>query len=122
MAAAGAPTVTLAPGQMRDLVGALWASKFVGEPGRPAAGSHVFEAKKCTVCHDDAASGAPHLPMAGREFSGATMVSVLWRHGPRMLDLMQAKSLEWPRFDGSQMADLIAYLNSGKAPAKPGQP
>ncbi len=40
------------------------------------------------------------------------MVSVLWRHGPRMLDQMKTKGLAWPRFDGAQMADLIAYLNS----------
>ena len=40
------------------------------------------------------------------------MVSALWRHGPRMLDQMKTKGLEWPRFDGAQMADLIAYLNT----------
>ena len=39
------------------------------------------------------------------------MISVLWRHGPRMLDQMKTKGIEWPRFDGTQMADLIAYLN-----------
>jgi hypothetical protein len=32
-----------------------------------------------------------------------------------MLDQMKAKGIEWPRFDGVQMADLIAYLNSTKA-------
>jgi hypothetical protein len=35
-----------------------------------------------------------------------------------MLDKMKAKSLAWPRFDGTQMADLIAYLNL----SKPGHP
>ena len=34
------------------------------------------------------------------------------RHGPRMLDMMAQKKLEWPRFTAPQMADLIAYLNS----------
>jgi hypothetical protein len=31
---------------------------------------------------------------------------------------MRAKKIPWPRFDGTEMADLIAYLNSGnkKAP------
>jgi hypothetical protein len=28
-----------------------------------------------------------------------------------MLDRMQSKKIPWPRFDGSQMSDLIAYLN-----------
>ncbi|MGP0071916.1 MAG: c-type cytochrome [Bryobacteraceae bacterium] len=115
MAAAGAPAVKLAPGQMRDLVSAFWATKFFTNSGHPESGSRVFAAKNCTVCHNDASSGAPRLPAAGRQFSGASMVSVLWRHGPRMLDLMKSKGLEWPRFDGAQMADLIAYLNSGKS-------
>jgi len=112
MAAAGAPSTELAPGQMRDLIGSFWAAKFFEDAGRPAAGRRVFAGKNCAVCHNDPASGAPHLPAQGRDFSGASMISALWRHGPRMLDQMKTKGLEWPRFNGSQMADLIAYLNS----------
>jgi cytochrome c551/c552 len=114
MAAAGAPAVSLAPGQMRDLIGAFWAAKFFEDAGRPAAGSRVFANKNCAACHNDATSGAPHLPVAGREFDGAAMISVLWRHGPGMLDRMKTKGIEWPRFDGAQMADLIAYLSAAK--------
>jgi mono/diheme cytochrome c family protein len=115
MAAAGAPAVTLTPGQMRDLLGAFWAAKFFVDQGRATSGARVFAAKNCIVCHNDASSGAPHLPAAlpaGAEFTSASMISVLWRHGPRMLELMKTKGVEWPRFDGPQMADLIAYLNS----------
>jgi cytochrome c2 len=111
MAAAGAPAVTLTSAQMRDLISSFWAVKFFADAGHPASGSRVFSSKNCATCHNDASSGA-HLPLQGREFSGASMVSVLWRHGPRMLDLMKSKGLAWPRFDGAQMADLIAYLNS----------
>jgi mono/diheme cytochrome c family protein len=114
MAASGAPAGKLDQGQMRDLVSSFWAAQFFEDAGHPAPGSRVFANKHCGVCHDDALSGAPHLPIQDRDFSGAAMVSALWRHGPRMLDLMKTKGLEWPRFDGAQMADLIAYLNSTK--------
>ncbi len=117
MAAARAPAVQLAPGQMRDLVSSFWAAKFFEDAGHAASGSRVFASKNCDICHNDASSGAPRLPAQGRDFDGATMVSVLWRHGPRMLDQMKTKGIEWPRFDGKQMADLIAYLNN-----KPGHP
>jgi cytochrome c551/c552 len=117
MAAAGAPMVPLASGQMRDLVSSFWAAKFFEDAGHPASGSRVFATKHCGTCHNDASSGAPRLPSQGQDFDGATMVSVLWRHGPRMLDQMKTKGIEWPRFDGTQMADLIAYLNN-----KPGHP
>ena len=112
MAAAGAPSRELAPGEMRELITSFWASKFFQDAGRPSLGSRVFASKNCAVCHNDASSGAPHLPIAGHEFSSAAMISVLWRHGPRMLEQMKSKNLAWPRFDGTQMADLIAYLNT----------
>jgi len=112
MAATGTPATNLTPAQIRDLVGSFWAAKFFEDSGRPAPGSRVFVAKNCAVCHSDAVSGAPRLPIPGRDFNAAAMISVLWRHGPRMLDLMKTKGIQWPRFNGAQMADLIAYLNS----------
>jgi len=118
MAAAGAPAVQLDPGQMRDLVSWFWAAKFFEDTGHPVSGSRVFQRKNCAACHNDASSGAPPLPIQGRDFSGAAMIYTLWRHGPRMLAVMKTKGLEWPRFDGAQMADLIAYLDH----AKPGNP
>jgi len=115
MAAAGATAAPLAPGEMQSLVSSFWAAKFFEGSGHSAAGSGVFTRKNCAVCHNDASSGAPRLPMTGREFSGAAMISVLWRHGPNMLDQMKTKGLAWPRFEGMQMADLIAYLNTKQA-------
>ena len=76
-----------------------------------AEGQKAFQ-RQCSACHNNTSSGAPQL--TGRTFSGATMVSALWRHGPQMLSQMNAKKLAWPRFDGAQMSDLIAFLNSGK--------
>ena len=49
-------------------------------------------------------------PFAG--YSDITMVSILWEHGPQMLDMMNQRKIEWPRFTAPEMADLIAYLNS----------
>jgi hypothetical protein len=40
------------------------------------------------------------------------MVSILWEHGPRMLDQMTQRHLAWPRFTAREMSDLIAYLNA----------
>jgi hypothetical protein len=39
------------------------------------------------------------------------MVATLWEHGPRMLEVMTAKKIAWPRFTAQEMSDLIAYLN-----------
>jgi mono/diheme cytochrome c family protein len=112
MAAAGAPAVVFAPGEMRELLSYLWAKQFFESAGDAARGKRVFSAKHCATCHDDAGSGAPKLQGAGTSFSAAAMVAALWHHGPTMLESMRAKQIAWPRFDTSEMPDLIAYLNS----------
>lgn len=97
--------------EMREITSYLWAQQFFEDQGSAAAGAHVFTAKHCATCHNDPSSGAPKLTGAGRTYSAATMVSALWHHGPRMLDLMGTKGIAWPHFDGPEMSNLIAYLN-----------
>jgi cytochrome c2 len=111
MSKVGATPVKFAPGEMKDLLGYLWSERFFEERGFAAAGRRVFAAKRCASCHENASGKAPKL--AG-SFNGATMVSALWRHGPSMLSEMKKEGVAWPRFEGSQMADLIAYLNTKK--------
>jgi mono/diheme cytochrome c family protein len=98
--------------EMRDLTSYLWAGKFFEGQGNSSAGARVFTAKRCTTCHENPASGAPKLNGSGRSFTAATMVSSLWHHGPRMLDQMKTQGIAWPRFDGPEMANLVAYLNT----------
>ena len=114
MPAAPAP---LSLGEMREIVSYLWADQFFKDEGSPAVGARVFAAKRCATCHNDAShnnasSGAPKLAGTGRSFSATTIVSVLWHHGPQMLDQMKTNGIAWPRFEGSDMANLIAYLNA----------
>jgi mono/diheme cytochrome c family protein len=106
---------TFAPGEMRRIAEYIWFSRTIEGAGEVGRGAQVFAAKKCGVCHDDKASGAPSLPgltANGKYFSGATMVSSLTRHGPAMLDKMKEKHLPWPHFSADEMSSLIAYLNT----------
>jgi mono/diheme cytochrome c family protein len=100
------------PGEMRSMVSYIRAQRYLENSGNLERGKKVFAAKKCSVCHNDPASGAPALTSRDREYSGITMVSVLWGHGPSMLGSMQAKQIPWPRFETHEMSDLIAYLNT----------
>jgi cytochrome c551/c552 len=106
--------VPLSVDEMRDIASYLWAGQFLEDRGSSSAGGRVFTAKHCVVCHENPASGAPTLTGTGRSFTAATMVSALWHHGPRMLDRMKTQGIAWPRFEGAQMSDLIAFLNSAK--------
>jgi mono/diheme cytochrome c family protein len=86
--------------------------QYLQGAGDASRGKQVFETQKCATCHNDPSSGAPKLAKGKDAYSGVTIVSALWRHGPRMLEMMAQKNIEWPRFTARQMADLIAYLNS----------
>jgi len=96
--------------EMRRLVGYLVSTQFFEERGDLEQGKKVFARKHCGACHDDPSSGAPGRPaMAGR-ITSFGMVAALWKHGPAMLSGMRLKKISWPRFGGSEMADLAAYL------------
>lgn len=99
--------------EMRRIVGYLWSVQLFDQPGNPRRGKNVYTSKKCAACHEDAASGAPKIT-ARPDINTLTLVSDLWKHGPAMLERMQQKGIEWPRFGGSDMADLIAWLNQGQ--------
>ena len=114
---------TFAPGEMRaDRRIYLVLPRPIEGAGEVGRGAQVFTAKKCAVCHDDPASGAPSLPgltANGKYFSGATMVSSLTRHGPAMLDKMREKHLAWPHFSGRgdvQPDRLPEYAESAQWP------
>ena len=96
--------------EMRRLVGYLVSTQFFEERGDPEQGKKVFARKRCGACHEDSSSGAPgRSAMAGR-ITSFGMVAALWKHGPVMLSRMRLKKISWPRFSGSEMADLAAYL------------
>lgn len=105
--------ISLGPGEMRAIVIYLWNQQLLNTNGNAGRGKKVFLAKNCAACHNDPSSGAPPLAAKKGLVSAVSMVSVLWRHGPAMLEQMQSKGMRWPQFAGQEMPDLIAYLNAG---------
>jgi mono/diheme cytochrome c family protein len=106
------PPPSLSQEEMRQIIGYIWARQYFRGNGNAERGHKVFAEKNCAACHNDPSSGAPKLAQGKDAYSDITLVSALWEHGPRMLDLMNQKKLAWPRFTAQQMSDLIAYLNS----------
>ena len=101
-------------GAMPDLVAYLFAERYFAEQGDARHGADVYGENNCSVCHDAERieTGAPDLTRAVERYSPITMMRALWNHGPAMLRLFQQRNLYWPVFEGKDMEDLIAYLNS----------
>jgi cytochrome c2 len=105
--------------EMRRLVGYLVATQFFDERGDPSQGKRVFQIKRCTVCHDDPTSGAPDRSVMLGTMTSFGMVAALWKHGPAMLIAMRQRNIPWPRFNGSEMADVSAYLHGLQLKRRP---
>jgi mono/diheme cytochrome c family protein len=99
--------------EMRRLVGYLWSVQYFEERGNPGRGKQVFTKKNCAVCHNDPASGAPSLVGRTTPLYPFAMVDALWKHGPAMRSRIEEKKLPWPRFSGTEMADLTAFFSAG---------
>ena len=97
--------------EMRHLVGYLVSMQFFEERGDLAAGKQVYARKRCGACHDNPASGAPlRAALAGRVTSFG-MAAAAWEHGPAVEARLRKLNIPWPRFSGSEMADLTAFVH-----------
>lgn len=110
----------LSSGEMADLVAFLTAYRYylteLGSPADPARGREIFGQKRCTVCHGaagDWTKPGPSLESHKRRFSAILLAESMWNHGAEMAALMRRYGVQWPRFAGREMGDLLAYLQAG---------
>jgi cytochrome c2 len=101
----------LVDAEMEQLVSYLVSMQFFAERGDLTMGRKVYESKRCGACHDDPSSGAPPRSAMGGRMTSFDIAAALWKHGPAMLQKMRERRIAWPRFTGSEMAALSAYLH-----------
>ncbi|HWO89445.1 MAG TPA: c-type cytochrome, partial [Gemmatimonadales bacterium] len=83
------------------------------EPPDPDRGRLLFVSKGCANCHGRAGRGSqwgPDLRSATVRLRMSEIAGVLWNHSFEMSAAMQARGVSFPRFEGSEMADVIAFL------------
>ncbi len=83
------------------------------QPPDPDNGRRVFVQKQCARCHGTRGQGTaagPNLRAATERLRVAQIAGQLWNHSPQMGAAMQAAGVPFPRFRGTEMADLISFL------------
>jgi mono/diheme cytochrome c family protein len=107
-----------------DVVAYLYTLNYFDRPGRPSAGKRVFAEKRCATCHRVGGEGGvvgPRLDQMKMFASPIALAASLWNHGPRMTEAMEARKVPRPTFKGSELLDLIAYINAASPRPARGQ-
>jgi mono/diheme cytochrome c family protein len=81
-------------------------------PGTPAGGEALFRDKHCVSCHTINGKGGKVGPELGRahHVSLTQFAGLMWNHGPAMAVRMRERGVTWPRLEGQELADIVAYL------------
>ena len=83
------------------------------QPPNPFEGEKLFHSKKCDRCHSltgKARGGIPSLEMIAFQKTLSEISGILWDHSYKMRARMRSAGIEYPIFEGNEMADLIAFL------------
>ena len=101
--------------ELLDLISFLSFLNYFDEPGDPDAGKILFTEKHCIRCHRVGETGGlagPPLDSIPRGVSPLHIAEKLWNHGPAMISAIESAGLELPKFEGSEIIDLFAYVRS----------
>ncbi|MGD2215853.1 MAG: c-type cytochrome [Gemmatimonadales bacterium] len=83
------------------------------QPPDPNTGRRLFQEKGCFRCHGPRGGGTqfgPDLRSATEQLRVSEIAGTLWNHSSQMAAAMQARGITFPRFQGKEMADIIAFL------------
>jgi mono/diheme cytochrome c family protein len=82
--------------------------------GDAARGEQLFQSQQCVACHSVNGKGGTAAPDLGkridRDYTPATMASLMWNHAPDMWTAMLKQGIIRPALTPEQSADLFAYF------------
>ena len=101
--------------EMSNVFAFLYSIRSLDEPGDAEKGRQLFSEKRCAECHRTGSRGggkAPDLSEWGSYRNPVSWLQAMWNHAPAMQAQMQARGYSWPKLQGSDVADLIAYVRT----------
>jgi cytochrome c2 len=108
--------------ELAALAAYIYAIAYFDKPGDIAIGMKVFSAKNCSRCHRVGGIGrdiGPDLAPLKRYVSPIFLAQQMWNHGPRIKSRMDELGIEWPEFEGAEVADLMAFLRDASPSTDP---
>jgi cytochrome c2 len=122
---------TLTGQEFSEITAYLYFLRFFDKAGNAASGEYVFALKGCNSCHlasGRTRDGGPGLEEFPRNASPVFLSQAMWNHSLPMMARMLRNGKKWPDFNGNEMMDALAYINTKAKGAeepfffKPGNP
>ncbi len=101
--------------EMSDLLAYLYFVQYMGASGNATRGADLFRTQSCAGCHAIAGAGpkvGPDLAASNALRSSLHWASAMWSHAAGMNEKARERHSPWPRFEGDEMRDLVAFLRS----------
>jgi len=120
----GFPFPNFSPRDTADIISYLYFIQFYDERGNVKEGKKLFREKVCIFCHALEGEGeniGPDLVESEAHFSPIFLASAMWNHAIIMEDMLAKKNLEWPRFSGDEMRDIVSYVQDATQISKEAQ-
>jgi mono/diheme cytochrome c family protein len=109
------PRPRFEPGEMASLLSFLYYLGSLDPPGNAATGARLFSQKGCETCHSLGGKGGsvgPRLDKYSQYTSPLFLTAALWDRGKPMAVAMERLKVARPTFQGTDIADLLAYIRS----------
>ena len=101
--------------EMAHLFAFLYTARYVDEPGDVGKGQGLFTKKGCVRCHSVGGNGGdvgPDLTAVKGVDTPIRWTEAMWNHAPAMESAAREIGVRWPRFEGKEMNDLLAYIRA----------
>jgi cytochrome c2 len=101
--------------EMSNILAYFFFSQPRGETGNPEKGARIYREKSCSLCHALGGEGTRMVPDLRQSVAAQSAVgwtSAMWNHLPAMRDRLRERQVAWPRFENSEMRDLVAFIRS----------
>lgn len=105
---------TLQNDELADILQFLLSLRYYEPMGSPFVGERVFAERGCANCHGPKAEGTgqgPKLRSGTEAFTTISLATALWRHGPAMRLRAEAKGLDWPTLQATDVGEIVSFLN-----------
>ena len=109
----GLPWPTFTEPDLEDVISYIYYVKLFDEPGDAALGGRWFTEKRCVECHAVGGTGGHVVPALDRFASYVAPIPLaqgMWNHWRGMRAAQAAAGVPMPRFYGSEIIDIQAYL------------